>query len=60
MDDVAAFGPPERCHDQFERFRAAGVTKPIVYPIHPGFRSYLPDPEAREGLFRTIETLGGA
>ncbi|MGI9658395.1 MAG: LLM class flavin-dependent oxidoreductase, partial [Gaiellaceae bacterium] len=30
VEDVAAFGPPERCHEQFERFRAAGVTLPIV------------------------------
>lgn len=60
VEDVAAFGPPERCHEQFERFRAAGVTMPIVYPIHPGFRNYLPDPGARDGLFRTIEALGEA
>ncbi len=58
VENVAAFGPPERCQEQFERFRAAGVTVPIVYPIHPGFRNYLPDPDARDGLFRTIEALG--
>ena len=58
LEDVAAYGPPERCHEQFERFRAAGVTMPIVYPIHPEFRSYLPDPAARDGVFRTIESLG--
>ncbi len=58
IEDVGAFGPPDRCHEQFERFRDAGVTLPIVYPIHPEFRNYLPDPEARAGLFRTIEALG--
>ena len=58
IDDVAAYGPAERCHEQLERFRAAGVTVPIVYPIHPEFRNYLPDPAARDGLFRTIEALG--
>jgi alkanesulfonate monooxygenase SsuD/methylene tetrahydromethanopterin reductase-like flavin-dependent oxidoreductase (luciferase family) len=59
IEDVAAFGPPERCHEQFARFREAGVTLPIVYPIHPEFRNYLPDPDARAGVFNTIEQLGG-
>lgn len=33
---IAAFGPPEAGRSFVDRFRAAGVTHPVIFPIGPG------------------------
>ena len=33
---IAAFGPPEVGREFVAKFRAAGVTHPVVFPIGPG------------------------
>jgi alkanesulfonate monooxygenase SsuD/methylene tetrahydromethanopterin reductase-like flavin-dependent oxidoreductase (luciferase family) len=60
VDAAAAWGSAERCAARIAEYRAAGITLPIVYPIHPGFRGYLPDPAAKDGVRRVIEALSGA
>lgn len=55
---VTAYGSAARCTEQIDRYRAAGIELPIVYPIHPGFTGYLPDPASRAGILHTVEALG--
>ena len=57
VDAFAVYGSAEQCHQKIERYRAAGVTLPIIYPIHPTFTNYLPDAAARDGIRYTIEAL---
>lgn len=57
IDSVAVAGTPEQCRAGLERYRAAGVALPVVYPIHPGFTSYLPSPETAPGTLAVIERL---
>ena len=57
VDAFAVYGSAEQCHHKIAQYRAAGVTLPIVYPIHPTFTNYLPDAAARDGIRYTIEAL---
>lgn len=57
IDAYAVYGSPEQCHNRIGEYRAAGVTLPIIYPIHPTFTNYLPDTAARDGVRNTIEAL---
>ena len=57
IDAYAVYGSPEQCHNRIAQYRAAGVTLPIIYPIHPTFTNYLPDAAARDGVRNTIEAL---
>jgi alkanesulfonate monooxygenase SsuD/methylene tetrahydromethanopterin reductase-like flavin-dependent oxidoreductase (luciferase family) len=60
VDAATVWGTAERCAERIEEYRRAGITLPIVYPIPPGFRGYLPDPGARDGVRRVVEALAGA
>lgn len=57
VDAFAVYGSAEQCARKIARYREAGVTLPIVYPIHPTFTNYLPDAAARDGIRHTIEAL---
>lgn len=57
IDAYAVYGSPERCLYRIAAYRAAGVTLPIIYPIHPTFTNYLPDSTARDGVRNTIDAL---
>ena len=57
IDAYAVYGSPEQCHNRIAEYRSAGVTLPIIYPIHPTFTNYLPDATARDGVRNTIEAL---
>ena len=57
IDAYAVYGSPEQCHRRIAEYREAGVTLPIIYPIHPTFTNYLPDVAARDGIRNTIEAL---
>jgi len=50
---IAAFGPPQAGRDFISRFRAAGVTHPVVFPIGPGAT-------AERDYPNTIRALAGA
>ena len=60
VDSITIHGPPERCREGIDRYRAAGIALPVVYPIHPAFRGYLPDPAHGPGILHTIESLAEA
>ena len=57
VDAFAVYGSAEQCARKIARYREAGVTLPIVYPIHPTFTNYLPDAAARDGIRYTLEAL---
>jgi alkanesulfonate monooxygenase SsuD/methylene tetrahydromethanopterin reductase-like flavin-dependent oxidoreductase (luciferase family) len=57
---VTVFGPPERCRERLDAYRAAGVERPVVYPVHAEFGSYLPDAAAREGIRAAVAALAPA
>ncbi len=57
VDAFAVYGSTEQCQSKIDQYRAAGVTLPIIYPIHPTFTNYLPDAAARAGIRYTIEAL---
>ena len=57
VDTFAVYGSAGQCHEKIAQYRAAGVTLPIIYPIHPTFTNYLPDATARDGIRSTIEAL---
>ncbi len=56
-DAFGVYGSAEQCSQKIARYREAGVTLPIVYPIHPTFTNYLPDAAARDGIRYIIEAL---
>jgi len=57
-DAVTVYGTPEMCREKIDVYRAAGITLPIIFPLYPGFRSYLPNPKARDGIMQIIDSLG--
>ncbi len=57
-DAVTVYGTPEMCREKIDTYRQAGITLPIVFPIHPGFRSYLPDEKSRDGIMHIVDALG--
>ena len=57
-DAVTVYGTPEMCRQKIDRYRRAGITLPIIFPIHVGFRSYLPDEKSRDGIMATVDALG--
>ena len=50
---IAAFGPPQAGRDLVARFRAAGVTHPVVFPIGPA-------QTAKRDYPNTLRALAGA
>ena len=59
-DMVTVYGTAEMCSEKIDRYRQAGITLPIVYPIHVGFRNYLPDEQSRDGIMRVVDALAPA
>ena len=57
IDAYAVYGSAEQCRHRIAEYRAAGVTLPIIYPIHPTFTNYLPDAAARDGIQSIIDAL---
>jgi alkanesulfonate monooxygenase SsuD/methylene tetrahydromethanopterin reductase-like flavin-dependent oxidoreductase (luciferase family) len=47
---IAVFGPAQAGRDFVERFRAAGVTHPVVFPIGPGATSARDYPNTMRAL----------
>lgn len=60
VDAVTVYGTAEDCHRKIEAYRQAGITLPIIFPLHPEFRGYLPDPSSRAGIYATVDALGPA
>ena len=58
VDAVAVYGTVEDCRRKIDVYREAGISLPIIFPLHPEFRGYLPDPASRAGVFNTIDVLG--
>lgn len=57
-DAVTVYGTPEMCREKIDVYREAGITLPIIFPLYPGFRNYLPNPMARDGIMQIIDGLG--
>ena len=60
VDAVTVYGTAEDCQEKINRYRDAGITLPIIFPLHPDFRSYLPDPASHQGVYDTVDALGPA
>lgn len=60
VDAVAVYGTAEDCRRKIDVYRQAGITLPIIFPLHPEFRGYLPDPASRAGIYATVDALGPA
>lgn len=58
VDVVGVGGPADVCRERLEDYRRAGLTLPIIYPVHPEFRQYGPDPLAMAGIGNAIRLLG--
>ena len=59
-DAVSVYGTAEDCRRKIDVYRQAGITLPIIFPLHPEFRGYLPDPASRAGIYATVDALGPA
>ena len=57
-DSVTVYGTPEMCREKIDRYRAAGITLPILFPLYPGFRSYLPNERSKAGIMQVVDSLG--
>ena len=57
---ITVYGTAEHCGAAIERYRAAGISLPIVYPFYPDFVGYLPNPASRDGILHTVEALANA
>jgi len=57
---ITVYGTAEHCAAAIARYRAAGISLPIVYPFFPEFVGYLPNPASRDGILHTVEALAGA
>jgi alkanesulfonate monooxygenase SsuD/methylene tetrahydromethanopterin reductase-like flavin-dependent oxidoreductase (luciferase family) len=58
VDQLAAVGSAADCEDMLETYRAAGVTLPIIYPLHVGFTRYQPEPSVVPSIHGMLEALG--
>lgn len=57
---ITVAGNAATCARRIDEYRARGIRLPIVYPIYPEYRGYLPNPASRDGILRTVEALAGA
>ncbi len=57
---ITVYGTAEHCTAAIARYRAAGISLPIVYPFFPEFVGYLPNPASRDGILHTVEALANA
>ena len=57
VEDLTIFGSAEHCRGRLDAFRAAGITLPIVYPIHADFRGYAGVRGAYPDIYNTIRRL---
>ena len=56
-DAVTVSGDAETCRQGVSAYREAGIERPVVYPVHDRFATYLPDPAARKGIRAAVEAL---
>ncbi|MGI9659019.1 MAG: LLM class flavin-dependent oxidoreductase, partial [Gaiellaceae bacterium] len=54
---VTVSGDAETCRQRVDEYRRAGVERPVVYPVHDRFETYLPDAAARDGVRSAVRAL---
>lgn len=59
-DEFGLWGSEGRIREGLDRYAAAGVTEPILFPIQPGFTTYEQATDAGRAIGEVIETFAPA